>query len=292
MRAFVPQYEMQTKSSLSETLTALAAEPGHWKVFAGGTDLMVQFESGKLSHTHFLNLAPFQELRKIEIHPDSVRIGALCTYADIQKHPVLQKEFPLMTRSGWVTGAKAIQNRGTLGGNIANASPAADTPPSLLAYGAKIELMSHQAVRALDYAKFHLGYKKTELQANEIISAVILPRQMDWTHHYYRKVGTRAFQSISKVAFSMAAKVRSGRLELVQIGLASVAPMPTRALDFESVLQGKSADQLVFDPDVFSKFTPIDDIRSTAPYRRAVLRNLGQHLIEVLQQPPGQYLES
>jgi len=294
MRGFVPDYELNTMPSLSETLKALAKDPQHWRIFAGGTDLMVVFEAGKLAHRHFLNLAPFTELKKIEESENQIKIGALCTYSQIQNHPVIQKEFPLLARSGWVTGAKAIQNRGTIGGNIANASPAADTPPSLFAYGAQIELMSEQAVRSLDYSQFHLDYKKTAMRADEVISAVLLPRKQAWTHQYYRKVGTRAFQSISKVAFSAAAQVEQGIVKKIQIGLASVAATPIRAQAIEKALTNQSLSSLNkenIDKIINLNFAPIADIRSTAEYRKAVIEKLTQHLINVLEGPPGCYLE-
>jgi len=295
MRAFVPEYQLITKSSLKETLKTLSEEPLAWKVFAGGTDLMVLFESGRLQHKKFLNLSSFSELRKIESTSDFLRIGALCTYTDIQKNQLILKEFPLLVQSGWVTGAKAIQNRGTLGGNIANASPAADTPPSLLAYEAKVELLSEQGSRVIEYSKFHLDYKKTVLRPQEIISAVLLPRNQGWTHHYYRKVGTRAFQSISKVAFSAAAKINQGTIEKIHIGLASVAPTPYLAESLEKVLTNqkvsKISEEILVQSFVHS-LSPLNDIRSTADYRKAILKNVTLHLLNILSGPPGVYLES
>jgi CO/xanthine dehydrogenase FAD-binding subunit len=294
MRGFVPDYELRTLPDLSQTLQALARDPSRWKLFAGGTDLMVLLEAGKLSHHHFLNLAPFQELKQIESIGTHLKIGALCTYTQIQNHLVIQKKFPLMARSGWVTGAKAIQNRGTIGGNIANASPAADTPPSLLAYGAQIELMSAQGKRVLDYSEFHLDYKKTVLRPEEIISAVLLPTESQWTHQYYRKVGTRAFQSISKVAISAAAQMENGIVKKLQIGLASVAPKPIRAQAIEKALtlQNLAAiNRKLILQSLHHALAPIDDIRSTAEYRKAVLERVTAHLMDVLEKPPGLYLE-
>lgn len=295
MRAFVPDYELKTLASLPETLQALAKEPQRWKLFAGGTDLMVLFEAGKLAHKQFLNLAPFAELKKIDVTDQSIRIGALCTYSQIQNHPIIQKEFPLMARSGWVTGAKAIQNRGTIGGNVANASPAADTPPSLLAYGAQIELQSAKASRLLDYSKFHLDYKKMALQPDEIVAGFLLPRNQGWTHQYYRKVGTRAFQSISKVAISVAAKVDQSTVQKFQMGLASVGPTPLRATAVESALVGQKLDAISESnvADIMNQsFHPIADIRSTAGYRKMVLERLTKHLVDILKGAPGLYLES
>ncbi len=290
MRGFVPDYELKTLPSLQETLKTLGDQPGQWKVFAGGTDLMVVFEAGKLSHQKFLNLSTFPELKGIQISASEIKIGAMTTYTQIQNQPEIQKEFPLMIKSGWVTGAKAIQNRGTIGGNIANASPAADTPPSLLAYGAKVVLRSIQGSRTLSYDQFHKDYKKTEMRSDEIIEAVILPRQQNWTHHYYRKVGTRAFQSISKIAFSAAAQVVDGKILKVQIGLASVGPMPLRALALEKSLVGENLTQLRLD-EVLTGFEasikPIDDIRSTGHYRQAIAARVAEQFIHTLTLPAG-----
>lgn len=292
MRGFVPDYELKNLPSLSEVLKTLSDQPGQWKLFAGGTDLMVVFEAGKLQHKKFLNLANFSELKGIQVSANEIRLGALTTFTQIQNHPDIQKEFPLMIKSGWVTGAKAIQNRGTIGGNIANASPAADTPPSLLAYGAQVVLRSSSGTRKVSYEQFHKDYKKMDLRSDEIIEAVILPRQQNWTHHYYRKVGTRAFQSISKVAFSAAAEVKDGKVLKVQIGLASVGPMPLRAVDLEKVLNGETLTQLRLD-NVLAAFEnsikPIDDIRSTGHYRQVVAGRVAEQFIHVMTLPPGVY---
>ncbi len=292
MRGFVPEYEIQTLPSLQDTLKALSSQPEQWKVFAGGTDLMVVFEAGKLKQKKFLNLSTFSELKGIQVSANEIRIGALTTYTQIQSHPELQKEFPLMIKSGWVTGAKAIQNRGTIGGNIANASPAADTPPSLLAYGAKVILRSEKGSRTVEYNQFHKDYKKTEMRSDEIIEAVILPRNQSWTHHYYRKVGTRAFQSISKIALSAAAEVMNGKVLKVQIGMASVGPMPLRATDLEKLLLSQNLTQLRLD-DVLLSFEksikPIDDIRSTGHYRLAVAGRVAEQFIHSLTLPAGVY---
>src|SRR6185369_197843 len=134
MRAYVPGYQLRTPTSLSDTLSMLASEPGVWKPFAGGTDLMVLLEAGKLTHRNYINIWRLDELRGINADSDHITLGALTTYTDIQANPILQNEFPMLCQAASETGGLAIQNRGTLGGNIVNASPAADSPPALLAY--------------------------------------------------------------------------------------------------------------------------------------------------------------
>src|SRR6185436_4166887 len=126
MRGNVPGYQLTTPASLADALSLLAKEPGVWKPFAGGTDLMVLLESGKLPHKNYLNLWNLAELRGMEVTSDHVTLGALTTYTEVQAHPILRHEFPMLCQAASETGGLAIQNRGTIGGNIVNASPAAD----------------------------------------------------------------------------------------------------------------------------------------------------------------------
>ena len=160
MRASLPCYELVAPRNLEAALEILGREPGVWRPFAGGTDLMVLLEAGKLPHRKFLSIWKFAELRGIEATSESLSIGALSTYTDIQRNDILQREFPLLCRAASETGSIATQNRGTIGGNIANASPAADSPPALLVYDAEIELISAKGTRRMSYSDFHTGYKK------------------------------------------------------------------------------------------------------------------------------------
>src|SRR2546423_9819732 len=130
MRAYLPAYELILPATVAEALDVLSQDNGDWKPFAGGTDLMVLLEAGKLPHKHYVNIWNLTELRGIEVTDSQVTLGALTTYTEVQAHPVLQNEFPMLCQAARETGGIAIQNRGTLGGNIVNASPAADSPPA------------------------------------------------------------------------------------------------------------------------------------------------------------------
>src|SRR5436853_431397 len=176
MRAYVPSYRLISPASLSEALTVLAQEDRSWKPFAGGTDLMVLLESGKLPHKNYVNIWNLNELRGIEVTDSHVTLGALTTYSKVQEHPVLQKEFPMLCQAARETGGIAIQNRGTLGGNIVNASPAADSPPALLAYDAELEFVSKDGARRIPYSKFHIAYKHMDIRPDELLRAIRLPR--------------------------------------------------------------------------------------------------------------------
>src|ERR1700741_5399029 len=178
MRSYVPGYELQETRNLEDALERLALEPGAWKPFAGGTDLMVLLEAGKLQHRKFLSIWKLPELRGIVLTPAHVTLRALTTYSEIRRHELLAREFPLLCRAAAETGSIATQNRGTLGGNIANASPAADSPPALLVYDAQIELISSKGTRRLPYRDFHTGYKKMELRNDELIWRLHLDRTL------------------------------------------------------------------------------------------------------------------
>src|SRR5580693_7543144 len=241
MRAYIPAYDLRVPASLSEALALLAREPGAWQPFAGGTDLMVLLEAGKLSHKRFLSVAKLDDLRGIESTSADVTLGALTTYSEIQKHRVLQKEFPLLCAAARETGSIATQNRGTIGGNIVNASPAADSPPALLIYDAEVELISERGARWVPYHGFHTGYKKMHLASDELLRAIRLPRRAKQWRQYYRKVGTRRAQAISKVCFAGAALVDKSTILDVRIALGSVAPIVLRAVKTEDALFGKKA---------------------------------------------------
>ena len=277
MRAFVPDYQLTTPASLADALALLNREPGVWKPFAGGTDLMVLLEAGKLDHRNYVNIWGLHELRGIDVTDHHVTLGALTTYTDVQADPILRREFPMLCQAASETGGLAIQNRGTLGGNIVNASPAADSPPALLAYDAEIELVSTKGSRWLPYQGFHTGYKQMHIGSDELLARIRLPRNTRGATHYYRKVGTRKAQAISKVCFAALGRVEQENIGDVRIVVGSVAPTIIRCLHTEELLRGKKPDSKTIRSAcsrISQEISPIDDIRSTASYRLQVANNL------------------
>lgn len=277
MRAFLPDYELKTPANLDDALWLLSGELGMWRPFAGGTDLMVLLEAGKLAHKRFVSLWSLPELRGIEVSDSHVRIGALTTYSQIQQHDVLRAEFPLLGEAASLTGAVAIQNRGTLGGNIANASPAADSLPALLVYEAELELISTGGSRVVPYVGFHTGYKTTVMREDELIRAVRLPRATAGWRQHSRKVGTRKAQAISKVCLAAMAEVASDTINDIRLAYGSVAPTPIRAWKTEAALKSRRLDSAAIkaaQAELLNELKPIDDVRSTADYRSRVAANL------------------
>ncbi len=284
MRAHIPSYQFISSPDLSSALDKLAREPGMWRPFAGGTDLMVLLEAGKLPHKNYLNIWNLKELRGVEVTDQHVTLGALTTYTEVQQEKVLQEEFPMLCQAASETGGLAIQNRGTLGGNIVNASPAADSPPALLVYDAELELVSLNQSRWVPYHGFHTGYKEMIIRPDELLTRICLPRRREQLRHYYRKVGTRKAQAISKVCFAGTAQVRAETIEDLRIALGSVAPVPLRCVKTEDALRGSELNQVTIDRAravMADEIVPIDDIRSTSNYRHKVSLNL---LADFLQQ--------
>ena len=285
MRSFAPDYELRTPGALAEALALLAREPGQWKPMAGGTDLMALFEAGKLESKRLLNLQRLGELKGIEAGEGRVSIGALATYSEIRRHAGLAREFPLLAQAARETGGVAIQNRGTLGGNIVNASPAGDSLPPLLVYEAELELVSARGARRVAYAAFHRGYRLTDLGPDELLARIHLPRPDPEWRHYYRKVGGRRAQAISKVCFAGLLHSDGVRVLAARIALGAVAPTPLRCYRTEALLRGRqlSADLVGAARDELQReISPIDDMRSTARYRRRVAGNLLEEFLRAV----------
>jgi len=268
MRSYVPAYELIAPKNLEQALSLIGEE---WKPFAGGTDLMVLFEAGKLPHKKFVNIWGLPELRGIVVSPEYVTLGALTTYTQVQRDAVLRREFPLLVQAASETGGVATQNRGTLGGNIVNASPAADSPPTLLVYDAELELISKSGSRWVPYATFHTGYKQMILRPDELVARIRLPRGREGWTDYYRKVGTRRAQAISKVCFAGALRREGGRIVDVRIAIGSVAPIVIQCRQTEEAIKRDPASGAAA---LTREIVPIDDVRSSSQYRMRVALNL------------------
>lgn len=283
---------MRRARVLEEALTLLAQPPGAWRPFAGGTDLMVLLAAGTLRQEQFVSIWGIPDLRRIEVTDTAVYVGALTTFSDVLRSETLRSEFPLLCRAASETGGVANQNRGTIGGNIANASPAADTPPALLAYDAELDIVSVRGRRTVPYDGFHTGYKRMALMPDELIAGVRLPRRPGWIQHY-RKVGPRRAQAISKVCFAGTARVDDGRIADIRLGFAAVAPTVVRAARAEEALRRRQPDRTAVEAALEalrSDLAPIDDIRSTARYRAhvagALLREFLDAVAASVQGPP------
>jgi len=285
MRSDPSDYEFAAPATLQDAVKLLAEEPKAWLLIAGGTDVMVQFAAGTLRARKLLSIWNLPELRRIEVLPNEIRIGGGSTYTDLRGHEVVASEFSLLARAASWTGGIANQNRGTLGGNIVNASPAADSLPALLAYEGDLVLSSARGERRVPYVNFHTGYKQMQLAPDELIRAVCLPRHFSDYLSYARKVGARSAQAISKVCMAALGRLEKGEIRDVRIALGSVAPVPMRLRETERVLEGKRLETDTMARArraAVAETRPIDDIRSTARYRAAVVGNLVVEFLQML----------
>ena len=275
MRGIDAELDYRRPAGLPEALALLECEPGAWTTLAGGTDLLVQHEAGLLGPRRLLDLGALPELAGIRADDEMIEIGSTTCYTEIQAHALIQRELPLLAQAARETGAWAIQERGTLGGNLANASPAADSVPALIAHGARLRLAAARGERELPVEDFFLSYRRTALGPDELIRSVRLPRGGVRTA-YFRKVGTRRAQAISKVALAAVGAWTDGGL-VCRIAVASVAPIPLRCRETENFLAFHAGEAYWMDGAVRclqDEIQPIDDLRSTAAYRRAVAGNL------------------
>ncbi len=284
MRGNADAHAMVAPGSLDAVLELLAVSPGEWTPIAGGTELMVAHAAGRLTAPKLVSLWGVPDLRFIETRGDSIAIGAGATFRDLRASGVVAAELPLLAKaSAWI-GAIANQSRATLGGNLVNGSPAADSPPALLVYDAEIEMASVRGRRRIRYPEFHTGYKLNALAPDELLFAVHLPRRFARHRQYLRKVGTRRAMAISKVALAGTALLEGGVVREVRIAAASLAAFPTRLYRTEDAICGHAVTGELIDNArraLLAEVLPIDDIRSTAEYRRRVGANL---LVEFLRE--------
>ncbi|WP_213806462.1 FAD binding domain-containing protein [Granulicella sp. dw_53] len=285
MRSNPSHYELTTPATLEAVLDILASDLGPYTPIAGGTELMVALGAGRLATRKLVSINHLQELRFIATTPETLTLGSGTTFTDLRKDPVIATDFSLLSQAASWTGSIANQNRGTLGGNIVNASPAADSLPALLAYEAELTLVSARATRTIPYAGFHLGYKKTILRPDELLHSITLKRDFREYAHYARKVGTRNAQAISKVAIAALARLKDGLIQDIRIGAASLRDRPIRLTATERVLQNQPITRETIAAAraaLTSETQPIDDIRSTAKYRAAVAANLLEEFLHQL----------
>jgi xanthine dehydrogenase small subunit len=264
MRTAVSTLQLREPRSLAEALRMMRDE-GNLIPLAGATDLYVSLNFGTLPGTQFIDLWRLAALRRIEKRTGVLSIGALATYTQIINSRHVRAHLPMLVEAAKQIGGVQIQNRGTLGGNIANASPAGDSLPVLAAVDAVIVLRSVVGERRVPFGEFYTGYRASVLQRDELITAVEIP-PVEGTQ-WFRKVGTRAAQAISKVVM---AAVRAKR---PRIAFGSVGPTVVRVPRTEDALAGgASIDEAV--RVLETEIAPIDDVRSTADYRRTVAGNL------------------
>ncbi len=266
----------------------LMADPGHARPIAGGTDVMVQL-AGEIGEppSRLVDLWRLDELRGVVLEPRALSIGALTTYTELRRSALAGEVAPALIEAAATIGAAQIQNRGTIGGNLANASPAGDTLPVLLALDAEVVAGSVRGERPIPIGSFFRGYRRTALEPDELILRVRIPI-VPGRETRFRKVGTRRAQAISKVVMAIAWRsdgsptATTGRWRGVRVAIGSVAPTPIRSAAAEHVLEEQSPTPEIADraaEALAGELHPIDDVRSTAAYRRLAAARVLHRLV-------------
>ena len=248
------------------------------RVLAGGTDLMVLLNARQFESQAFLDIWKVRELRGIRDEGAWLRIGALTSFSEIINSGLTRTWTPLLVESAMTIGAVQIQNRGTLGGNLVNGSPAGDSLPVLSVLDAEIDVASHsRGTRTVRYVDFFTAYRRTVLEADEIVTSIKIRKLERGEKGFFYKVGTRRAQAISKVMMAARVAMNSDSIESCAISFGSMTPVVGRASQIEAALRGwvSGSTLPVSIPDLLDvEVSPIDDIRSTARYRIRVARNL------------------
>ncbi len=257
--------------TVREALTMLEDE-GPLTPMAGCTDLFVSLNFGTLTERRFVDLWPLEALRRIEVRDGRLWIGALATYTDIISSPLVRRRLPMLVAAAREIGGMQIQNRGTIGGNVANASPAGDTLPVLAAADATVHLQSARETRLVPFTAFYTGYRRTVRRPDELIVGFDVPAVTG--RQAFRKVGTRAAQAISKV-------VLAGVLgDDPRIAIGSVAPTVVRLRRTEAVI-ASGGSVAAAQEAMLAEIAPIDDVRSTAAYRTRVAATLLARMMQM-----------
>lgn len=249
-----------------------ALQQPHAKIVAGGTDVLPQMHTGRLQPALLVDISRVRELEGIRIHNTQVEIGALTTFAAIQAHPTLRAAAPALTQAAQWVGAPMTRQRATLGGNLANASPAADAVPPLMIYNAEVTLTSAKGSRSLPLAQFLLGPGQTALQRGEFIQSVRFELPAEDLGSAFLKIGPRRGMTIAIVSAAAAVRLSpEGRLEQVRVAVGASAPTVIRCPQTENLLHGQLPSAELWQSaaqQIAVEISPIDDVRASRAYRR------------------------
>ena len=270
---------------IEEALEILTECGKEIKVIAGGTDLLIQYYDRLYEVNGWLDLKNISELKNIRINKNEMEIGAMVTHTQLEKSGDVQKYFPVLSKAAADIGSPQIRNRGTVGGNIVNASPAGDLLAPLIAYKAKFKLLSGKDETLLAAENFFLGPKKTILRPDQLLTQIILPLPKKKTYGCWIKIGKRKALIIATITLALAVEMDENNkiIKDVRACLGSVAPTPIEIKKIREKMIGKKFNQLDFNQlgqIVEDKISPIDDIRGTREYRKDVAKNIMINALE------------
>jgi carbon-monoxide dehydrogenase medium subunit len=264
------EFTFESPQTMDEACQLLAETGG--KLIAGGTDVIPQLRDGRFQTDRLIDLSRLDQLSYVEQHNDTITVGALTNYTTMKNSPLLQTEAPLLVEAAGLVGGVQTQNRGTLAGNIGNASPAGDTHPPLLTLNAEVTLVSTGRERTILLADLLQGPGQTAIRSSEMIRQIRFARLPAGTKSTFMRLGNRRGMVISVVSAALVLRLGQGdRVQDVRIALGAVAPTAIRCPKAELLLQGQQLTDPLIEAaaqSVAQECSPIDDVRGTADYRR------------------------
>ena len=277
----LPAFDLLQPTSLTEALDALASTPDA-RPIAGGTSLLVNLRDGRETIGRLVDLGRVAELRGIEVREGELILGALTPITALIDSPLVAEHAPILRDAAMTFASPLVRNRATVSGNLADASPAADMAPPLLALGAHLALASAEGTRSLPLETFFEGVRRTALRPGELITAIRIPVAEPHVRTGYRKLGLRKADAISVISVAIAAAIRDGRCSGARIALGAVAPTPLLAESAAAALEGQAlTPEAIANAAACSAkaCSPIDDVRSTAAYRKRTVETLVRRLL-------------
>jgi len=282
----LPMFDFHEPTSIDEACEIMATYGAKAKLLAGGTDLMVNMKKKILAPEHLVCLSRISSMQGIEEKGDQIIIGGRCTVAELAVESLVEKKLGALRAGANALGSPLVRNRATIGGNIGSARPAADLPPSLIAYGATAMLESRRGKRALPLGDFFKGPGFTEIDVDEILTEIRVPVPGPGEGAGYINLGVRKAQdcNIVNVASFIALDEKDGCVKKARIVMGSVGPTPLRAAAAEAVLIGQKPDERLFikaGEAARQDCTPIDDFRGAASYRKAMAGVLTKRTLDI-----------
>ena len=264
---------------IEEAVKILSQYGKEIKIIAGGTDLLVQYYDRLYEVSAWLDLKNIKELKEIKIDQNQIEIGAMVTHTQLESSADIKRYYPVLSQAASDIGSPQIRNRGTIGGNIVNASPAGDLLPALIAYRAQFKLVSHKEESIVSAEDFFLGPKKTILKPEQLLSKIIIPIPEQNTYSSWIKIGKRKALIVATVSLALVLSMAEDNkiIKEVKVCLGSVAPTPFEIMEIREKIIGRQFNQLDFNELgqlVEDRISPIDDIRGTKEYRQDVTKNI------------------
>jgi len=287
--AFPSRFNYHRPETLAETLKLMDEFESRAKVLAGGTDLIAGVRAEKFSlPENIIDISHLEELNFVKDEKDTISIGATAKLSEILCSPIVKRKAPILCEAISDMASPQIRNMGTIGGNLCNASPAADTAPPLLVLDAKAEVKSARQDKAVPIDEFFLGVGKTVVNPNEILTGIQIPTQPEGFKWSYIKLGRRKAYTLSILSVAVSARISGNAFEDARIALGAVAPTPLRITKAETFLKGETANKDVIDKAaqiVRHEVKPISDVRASAEYRREMSCTLTKKMLLNLANP-------